>query len=628
MNSAEKRNELKRVKEFLKTGKPKSAFQALGDISSPYDEFALQSQYSKIFRSMDRDAIDLRPLRMALLGSSTLDHFADVFTYWMAREGFSVELYLGPYNTFRQEVLQEDSDLYRFDPDFIWFFTNGRDVCMNVDPASPAEAIDRAVREAVEGFETLWEKVGERSKAHVIQNNADLPLTRVFGNFEGTAQWARLNLLRRFNLELAAAIRPGVSLFDLDFVASSFGKHRWCDYRYWYHSKHAFSLDASGAVAFHAARLVGAHKGTAKKCIILDLDNTLWGGVIGDDGIENIRLGNGPDGEAFVDFQEYLADLKARGILLAVCSKNEEDAAKEPFLRHPDMRLKLEDIVVFRANWNNKADNIRDIVAILNIGMDSIVFVDDNPAERDLVKRELPAVTVPEMPEDPSEFVHALDALCLFETVSFSPEDMQRSSMYRDNANRKEYSRQFTDLSDYLRNLDMEAIVGCCDPFHITRMAQLVNKSNQFHLTGTRYSEGELAALDADPQYMVRYFKLKDRFGDNGLVSVVVLAQTQDALEVDTWVMSCRVLARGMEEFICREIMKIACEKGCCRIRARYVPSKKNRLVANLYERLRFQKISEDREGIVHWELPLDDGTPDFQVHIRYAKTAAQEELS
>jgi FkbH-like protein len=624
MKTKEKRHALKEIRELAKARNVAEAFGRLKAISDPFDSFMLQSQYARIFQSLDHDELRLSPIRIALLGSSTLEHFSDFFGYWLALEGMSLDLYISPYDTIRQTILDSNSDLYSFAPDVVWIFSNHRDIRIGADLGEPPEIVDRAVQAAVQEIRSLWDVVRSRSSTFIVQNNADLPAERVFGNMEGSTVWGRANMLRRFNLELANVLSPGVTLFDLDHISSLFGKHGWCDHRYWFHSKHAFSLEASGLVAFHAAKLVGSIKGTAKKCIVLDLDNTLWGGVIGDDGLDGIRLGDGADGEAFVAFQGFLKSLSERGVILAVCSKNDEDTAKEPFLRHPEMRLKLDDISVFRANWDNKPDNILEIADTLNIGLDSLVFVDDNPFERDLVRLMLPSVTVPEMPEDPADYVTAIDRLRLFETISFSAEDKHRGLMYKDNALRQAHSKKFEDLSGYLESLEMEATVGPLDSFHLRRMSQLINKSNQFHLTGTRYSESELETLNSDSKHIIRYFKLKDKFGDNGLISVVILRRDMDCAIIDTWVMSCRVLSRGMEEFITREILSLARKTGCRRVMGRYVPSKKNQLVAGLFDRLGYERSGEGEGGTTQWELEPDEECPEHRVFIRRAEAESQ----
>jgi FkbH-like protein len=412
---------------------------------------------------------------------------------------------------------------------------------------------------------------------------------------------------------LAAAAPDRVVIFDLDHQSALFGKARWLDHRFWYHSKHPFDFDAIGRVAHVGAQILASSKGLSKKCLVLDLDNTLWGGVIGDDGLDGIKLGTDADGEAFMAFQAYVKSLKERGVILAVCSKNEEATAKEPFLRHPDMKLGLEDIAVFRANWNNKVENIRQIANTLNIGLDSLVFVDDNPAEREIVRRFLPMIEVPELPEDPSDYVNALAAGCFFETVTFSAEDKERARYYKENAQRAELQLSFTDAADYLRSLEMSSEGGSADKFHLPRMSQLINKSNQFHLTGTRYSEAELEGFSKRDDITLRFFKLRDRFGDNGLISVLVLKQEEALLVIDTWVMSCRVLGRSMEEFIAAEILDVAHARNCRAVIGRYVPSLKNKLVSGLYARLGFTLLS-DENGVTTWRRDVNETKPVTQI--------------
>jgi FkbH-like protein len=424
-------------------------------------------------------------------------------------------------------------------------------------------------------MQSLWTAIRSLLDGTILQNNADIPANDSLGNFAAQTSSSRRSLLRLYNLELASAAPTGVLLYDLEHFSALHGKERWADTRYWYHSKHAFPLDAYGKLAFHSARLLSALKGRARKCLVLDLDNTLWGGVIGDDGLAGIRLGNGADGEAFVHFQRWLCAMKDRGIILAVCSKNERDTAMEPFRSHPDCVLKLEDIAVFAANWTNKADNIREIAGTLNIGLDSLVFVDDNAVERDFVRTQLPDVAVPDLPQDPAGYIEAIERHHYFETTSLSAEDRNRGQLYSDNAKRAELRDSAGNITTYLRSLDMVCESGHADAFHLPRMAQLINKSNQFHLTGNRYSEAELKRLAGLPDHIVRYFKLRDRIGDNGLISVIVLLVCGCELQIDTWVMSCRVLGRTMEEFICNNIVDAARRANCSAVIGRYLPSGK-----------------------------------------------------
>jgi len=502
----------------------------------------------------------------------------------------------------------------------VFLFTNYRDIKCDLPAGASFAVVDESITAAVNECVSLWKALRQKSNCHIIQSNVALPYHRVFGNYETAAVWGATHVLRQFNLNLAKALAPGVSLLDMDFLASVYGRRRWHDSRFWYHSKHAFALDATGLVAHQLAKTMGAIKGTAKKCLVLDLDNTLWGGVIADDGLEGIALGHGATGEAFVDFQRYLLKLKERGIILAVCSKNEEDIAKEAFLKHPDMVLKLEDIVVFKANWKDKASNIREIAESLNIGLDSMVFVDDNPAERELVTFSLPMVSVVPMPEDPSDYIDALCSGSYFETVLFSDEDTVRSTYYRSNIERAGFQSQFSDLSDYLRSLNMDMIVGQFDEFHLPRIAQLINKSNQFHLTTTRYTESEIGAIAHDKGRTGLYFKLKDRFGDNGLIAAVILCKQPDAsMVIDTWVMSCRVLSRTVEEFICSEIISVARQRKCRKVIGKYIPTAKNKLVADLYGRLHFHRTNET-QGTALWELSLKEDSPRYSSFIKKIK--------
>ena len=604
------------IKKAIIAEQYQEAFISLQTISSYSDDFIKQTKYSSLFFAIPLDVLDLKPLRVAVLATSTVSHFINSLKFWLAKEGFAAEIFETEFDTIHQTILNPDSELYSFNPDLTILFTNYRDIKINSEPGASVDRINECIQSAVDEYVSLWEAIKEHSNSYILQNNADLPDFRVFGNYDGNVHWSLTNMLQLFNLELAQAADSGVTILDFDYVSSNYGKHEWHDNRYWYHSKHFFSLDATGLVAFEYARLIGAVKGVSKKCIVLDLDNTLWGGVIADDGIEGIVLGDTVDGEAFVDFQKYLCTLKNRGVLLTVCSKNDENNAKEPFLNHPDMVLKLDDISVFVANWNDKASNIREIAETLNIGLDSVVFIDDNPAERALVKSFLPMVEVPDLHEDPTEYIRIIDSGHYFETISFSDEDKSRSKYYQNNTSRKNLEKKFTNLSDFLINLKMVGRAGSFDSFNLPRIVQLINKSNQFNLTTIRYSENDIISFTNDKNYFGRYYYLNDVFGENGLISVVILEkQPDDVLYIDTWVMSCRVLSRGMEEFIADDIIAIAQDLGCTTIRGRYIPTKKNNLVKELYKRLNYNLISNN-DGTTEWDLNVIDNQPCYDFYI------------
>jgi FkbH-like protein len=599
------RQALTHARSAAASGDHEGAFAALRGAITPDSDFVDQARIASCLQAIDLKSIGLRTLRVALVAASTLDHFAPVFRFWLADAGFDAQVLVTPFDTTAQSVLDPDSTLHRWKPDVVWLFATHRDIRLDLPPNAAPQAISDAVSQCIKTRQALWQSLQQRIGCLVVDNTADLPADDPFGNLAGAAPWGRRTLLRRYNIALTDAAPPGVVLFDLDHQAALWGKRRWDDPRYWFHSRHAFALDATGPVAHAAARLLAGARGTARKCLVLDLDNTLWGGVIGDDGLTGIQLGSGAEGEAFLAFQVFVKALKDRGVILAVCSKNDPEIASSVFRYHPDSMLRLEDFAVFTANWDNKADNIRDIATRLNIGLDALVFVDDNRMERDLVRHHLPQVAVVDLPDDPSGFVAALARGNWFEAVGFSAEDQARNRYYADDARRTAERAAFVDMEGYLRGLDMVATVGGADPFHLPRMAQLIGKSNQFHLTGTRYNEAELAAFAADPAWIVRYVRLADRFGDNGLIACLVLRGQERTLHIDTWVMSCRVLGRTVEEFIANTIADIGEAHGCTHLTGRYVRSPKNGLVAGLYDRLGFARV-EETASTTTWTLDLD----------------------
>ena len=599
------RNAIKVAKEMVRIGHKEQALEHLRQHSAWSEEFAVLARAAKWTATVDWNHLPV--LRVAFLGGGTLDQTVLFARYWMLLEGYNLEAYLPPFDTWRMETLQGTSGLYQARPEIVWFFTHSRDFFIPTLAGDDYAAAEWAVEAAAAVMQGLWSSVRNfLPGAQIVQNTVEEPAERVFGHLEAVLPGGRAGLLRNLNAKLTdMAQTEGALVFDYGHLANLCGLGRWHNPAYWYHSKHPYALECTGKVSFQVARTLGAIRGAAKKVLVLDLDNTLWGGVVGDDGVEGIRLGDGPEGEAFSAFQSYLKELSGRGIVLAVASKNEEDAAKKPFLEHPGMRLALDDIAVFKAGWGNKADSIRCIADTLNLGLNSFVFIDDNPAERELIRKELPLVAVPELPTDVAEFVPFLDRLAYFETIAFSEEDGRRSRMYRENFQRSEAQAKTTNIDDYLKSLEMRGAAGTADAMHLPRMAQLINKSNQFHPTTTRYSEAELRELANRDDCIVRWFSLKDRFGDYGLIAALVLRRQSDRLIIDTWAMSCRVLERGMEEFILRKLIAVAegDSKGC--LIGLYFPTAKNKLVAKLYERLGFEKTREADDGSSEWRLPL-----------------------
>jgi len=586
------------VRAALKDGQPARALDLLRGHARPSDDAVLQNHYGRCAGQLVRQLPELPALRVALLANATLGHWADVLRFWLLLEGFRLEVLVVPFGTWRQQVADPQAPLYTFRPDVVWFFLQS-DVLQEGGDAPVEAALADVARQA--GL------VAARLPALLIVNNLASPAARVYGNLEPGLPGTPAHRVGGFNAALPQALPRGAVVFDIAHLAARFGLDRWEEPRLWYHSKHPFALDAQGPVAFAAGRLLAASRGRARKCLVLDLDNTLWGGVVGDDGVDGIRVGpdGGAAGEAYAGFQAWLKALAGRGIALAVCSKNTDQLAREPFQRKSGMVLALEDFVVFKANWDNKADNIRAIARELNLGLDALVFVDDNPAERALVRQELPQVAVPEMPDDPADYIRALDAGAWFETLSVTAEDLSRVQAYRDNLARSEAQSGATDLGAYLQGLEMQARWGSVDAASRARVTQLINKTNQFQLTNTRYSEAQIQALADAPGAWVGHFSLRDRFGDHGLIAAVVLRFEGDEARIDTWVMSCRVFARQMEQFTFGILCRVARQRQCLRLTGSYRPSARNGVVADLYRSLGGRLLGVESDASSRWEFDL-----------------------
>lgn len=609
-----RRESLIRARAALRHGQPARSLELLRATATPSDPADAQGHYARLAAEISGSLATLPALRVVFLGDSTLDHWVDCLRFWLLLEGFRLEQLRVAYGTWRQQLLAPGSDLYRFAPDVVWFFTLAHDLRLDSSLPRPGAA-EQAIADLAGAVTTVAATI----PALCMVNNLVPPAHRVYGNFEGSSPRSAAAAVLSFNLRLADGLPAGSVVFDIAHLASKFGLDRWEDARLWHHSKHPFALDAQGAVAFAAARLLAAARGRARKCLIVDLDNTLWGGVVGDDGVNNIRIGpdGGAVGEAYARFQAWLKALTERGIALAVCSKNDEQLARQPFQGKAGMVLRLDDFVAFRANWENKADNIRAIAAELNLGLDAFVFVDDNPAERALVRAELPLVAVPELPGDPSEFIAVLASGRWFETLAVTEEDRQRVRAYHDNAARAQFQSTATDLDSYLASLAMTANGGAVGPATLQRATQLVNKTNQFHLTNTRYSEAQMRSLADSAEAAVWQFSLADRFGDHGIIAVAVLRFDGRTATIDTWVMSCRVFSRQMEDFIFLILWRLAKQRGCVTLRGAYLPTPKNAVVANLYTTYGGLKVEAGERGGGTWVFDLAGPEPPGARHIQ-----------
>ncbi len=534
--------------------------------------------------------------RLTLMGNCATQLFAIALKGYGKSVGINLSVFDVDYNQIDTQVMDENSELYESKPQYVLIQMCSEklyeDFCKLDLNSRRTFGSDMAAHIA-----DNWNTITNRSAAKVLQFDFVEINDRVFGNYCETVETSFLYQIRMLNMEMMkqAATYKNVYIVNLSDVSNLIGRTEFFDEKYYYTAKTPISLKALPMVAKQVVDVILSLQGKIKKCVVLDLDNTLWGGVIGDDGMSGIQIGELGAGHAFTDLQLWLKELKNRGIILAVCSKNNENIAKEPFLNHPDMVLRMDDISMFVANWEDKASNIKTIQQTLNIGMDSMVFIDDNPFERNLVRKMIPEITVPELPEDPAKYLGYLQSLNLFETASFSEEDSKRTAQYQAEIGRTILQKQFTNLDDYLISLEMKAVCKPFDEFHFPRIAQLTQRSNQFNLRTIRYTEDDVERISKDARYITRYYTLKDKFGDHGLISVVILEKQGDSLFIDTWLMSCRVLKRSVEEFIINSIMKIAKENGFQKVIGEYLKTTKNAMVADIYEKLGFERISDTR---------------------------------
>ena len=556
-----------------------------------------QITFQQLKKLSKTDASALPQYSLVVLGDCATQHLATALRGYGVSVGIRLNVFDADYDQIDAQVMAPDSELYRFAPQGV-LLQMCTEKLQEAFYDRPPEARASFAEDTYARIRQIWSRIGSRIPATVLQCNFPLIDDGVFGQFGNKTEQSFLFQQRKLNYLLMQGCQEAKNTFliDLDALQTALGRSTFADPKLYYVAKMPISLAALPAAAKLVVDVVRSLQGAVKKCLVLDLDNTLWGGVIGDDGLSGIQIGELGTGHAFSDFQKWLKELKNRGILLTVCSKNNEDTAKEPFEKHPEMVLRLEDFSMFVANWEDKARNIRTIQQALNIGMDSMVFLDDNPFERELVRTMIPEITVPELPEDPALYLQYLRGLDLFETASYSREDAGRTEQYREKAQRAAFEAAFQSYDDYLEALQMRASAAAFDPFHYPRIAQLTQRSNQFNLRTVRYTEAEIEALAQDDSRIGLYFTLKDKFGDHGLISVVVLEkQPEDTLFISEWLMSCRVLKRGMEEFIVDKILSVAAQQGFRRVVGEYIPTPKNAMVKDLYEQLGFARLENGR---------------------------------
>jgi FkbH-like protein len=579
----------------------------------------LLNRLAATLRTTGADYPGLKSVKLGLVGDGTLSLNMPALVATGLRHGLLFEPIEGEYNSSVQESLDPESPVHAGKPDILLVSNDYRTLGLG-GLAADAQDAQARVDQAIETVKSLVRNFKPSVTSAVLIQTIVPPIEPLFGNFDRTEPASPYAMVEAFNAQLTDWARAGdIILVDVARLAANVGIERWSEARHWHASKLTIAPDFIPLYADVVVRVVAAIYGKSRKCLVLDLDNTLWGGVIGDDGLTGIKLGQGsPTGEAFLAVQQMAKQLRSRGVILAVCSKNEEDVARSAFQRHPDMLLAESDIAVFQANWTDKASNLRAIATTLNIGVDALVFLDDNPAERLQVRRELPMVAVPELPEDPALYPQILAAAGYFETVSFSAEDKNRAEYYRSNAQRAEILNKTGDMESYLRSLEMICEINPVDAMSRARSSQLINKSNQFNLTTRRYSESEIEALETDDGAHLIQVRLTDKFGDNGIISVIIARKAADAWTIDTWLMSCRVLGRRVEEAVLGHLTEVARAAGARALVGSYIPSPKNRMVADHYKKLGFASTDTAEDGATGWSLDLEAyAAPDLPMTIK-----------
>ena len=551
-------------------------------------------------------------IRLAILASSTVDHLAPAIRVGGLRRRLIIDVHVGAYGQYRQDLLDLNSSLRQFAPQFALFSITARDAIAEVPLAAASKEVDETIARSIQELRLLWGKARENFNATIIQQTFLNVTESVFGSYDRVVPGAPAQVITQLNDQLSkAAAQDGVVLLDVARASEQDGIDTWFDNGNWLHGKLEIAPEAATLYGEMVARIVAAQRGLSKKCLVFDLDNTLWGGVIGDDGLEGLILGEGSAvGEAHLNLQRYAKQLKERGVILAVCSKNDPAIAEAAFNDHPEMLLQRSDISAFVANWNDKAENLKGIATRLNIGLDGLVFVDDNPVERARIRQSLPMVAVPELPKDVAHYVRCLADAGYFEAVAFTAEDRQRTGQYAANAERQSLSELSGSLDEFLRNLHMSVTFGPFGAADLVRVTQLFNKTNQFNTTTRRYSAEEVTHFAGEKQTMTLQFRLLDKYGDNGLVSAMILrpdSKQLEIFEIDNWVMSCRVFGRQLEY----EAMNIAVEqvrhRGGKAIRADYLPTPKNSAISELYSTLGFSTLNDrTRDGGTSWFLDLN----------------------
>ena len=536
-------------------------------------------------------------IKIAIIGTCSMQHFVIVLKLLLLKYDINADILEGRYDGINEAVFDRQSDLYSFQPNIVIILSDYRDIHDMPVLLSQKQDVDKFLDTQGSYYQLLWEKISEIKGCYIFQSNIVLPLERELGNMEANVYYSKRNIYQLLNIELLKKKLTNVTIIDMEYISASIGKEKWFDYTLYFSSKINFSLKYIGIVCDIFAQQISTLLGKGKKCLILDLDNTLWGGVVADEGTDGIKIDpNDPVGEAYRFFQQYVLQLKNRGVILAVISKNDYRLAKEPFDVNDKMILKYNDFSAFIANWDSKASNIDLVAEELNIGTDSFVFFDDNPAEREIVKMYHPEVQVIEVPENVADYVIALESAHPFEWINLTQEDIKRSISYSANRERKKFNLKYKDYKEYLSALSMKGKLSILEEQNVDRFVQLINKSNQFNLRTQRYTEANIKEMLYSDEYKLISVSLEDRFSNFGVISCIILKKFEKNCFIDTWVMSCRVLKREVERLAFKKILEIAIQWNCDTIVGEYLPTKKNSIVKDLYPNLGFSILEKNEK--------------------------------
>lgn len=572
----------------------------------PFDSGFIKKNRKKIKKSLLSANCERIKKKIAVLGGSTTDDIIAVLDLFLLENGIEAEFYQSEYNKYWEDAMFGNSELSAFSPDIIFIHTTSRNITdYTFDLNLNKEFIDAALEKQYGRFEAMWDRLNEIYDCPVIQNNFELPLFRTLGNRDAWDYHGRVNFISRLNMRFNeyALIHDNFYINDINYISAQYGLKEWSDPKYWYMYKYAMCSQAIPEFAFNLANIIKSVFGKNKKALALDLDNTLWGGVIGEDTAEGIELGNEtPIGEAFLAFQKYVKEQSRLGVLLTVCSKNDEENALDG-LNHPDGLLKPSDFISIKANWEPKSENIAASAEEIGILPESFVFADDNPAEREIVRSQL-NISAPEI-SSPEDYIRIFDRNGFFEPTSISKDDISRNEMYKANAERTRFAARFESYRDYLLSLNMTAEIEPFSAVYLPRITQLTNKSNQFNLTTKRYTQNEIEEISRNRGYIHLYGRLEDKFGDNGVVSVIIGKIEGGDLHIDLWLMSCRVLKRDMEYAMLDSLVEKCREKNIKNIYGYYYKTKKNSMVSGLYKQFGFIELYENEKGDSKWLLDI-----------------------